>query len=46
MVSFAFAWSRVENRTICIEMYRDMDMTFWLPETEAALATVEARHDV
>jgi hypothetical protein len=24
-----------------IEMYRDMDMTFWLPETEAALAAVE-----
>ena len=25
-----------------IEMYRAMDMTFWLPETEAALAQVEA----
>ena len=25
------------------EMYRDMTMTFWLPETEAALAQVEAR---
>ena len=24
-----------------IEMYRDMEMTFWLPETEAALAEVE-----
>ena len=24
-----------------IEMYRAMDMTFWLPETEAALAQVE-----
>jgi tetratricopeptide (TPR) repeat protein len=24
-----------------IEMYRDMEMTFWLPETEAALAAVE-----
>jgi tetratricopeptide (TPR) repeat protein len=23
-----------------IEMYRDMEMTFWLPETEAALAVV------
>jgi hypothetical protein len=23
-------------------MYRDMEMTFWLPETEAALAEVEA----
>ena len=24
-----------------LEMYRSMDMTFWLPETEAALARVE-----
>lgn len=24
-----------------IEMYRDMDMTFWLPETEATLEQVE-----
>jgi tetratricopeptide (TPR) repeat protein len=24
--------------TTAVEMYRDMDMTFWLPETEAALA--------
>ena len=26
-----------------IELYRDMDMTFWLPETETALAEVEGR---
>jgi hypothetical protein len=26
-----------------ITMYRSMDMTFWLPETEAALAQVEGR---
>src|SRR5262249_48289924 len=26
-----------------IEMYRAMDMTFWLPETEAALVRVEGR---
>jgi tetratricopeptide (TPR) repeat protein len=26
-----------------IEMYRDMEMTFWLPEMEAALAEVEGR---
>src|SRR5262249_43327437 len=26
-----------------IEMYRGMDMTFWLPQTEAALAQVETR---
>ena len=25
------------------EMYRSMDMTFWLPQTEAALAQVEGR---
>src|SRR5262249_52579407 len=26
-----------------IEMYRSMEMTFWLPETKAALAQVEGR---
>jgi tetratricopeptide (TPR) repeat protein len=26
-----------------IELYRDMEMTFWLPETEAALAEVEGK---
>jgi hypothetical protein len=26
-----------------IEMYRDMEMTFWLPKTEAALAEMEGR---
>jgi len=26
-----------------IEMYRDMDMAFWLPQTEATLAQVEGR---
>ena len=26
-----------------IEMYRAMDMTFWLPQTEAALARVEGQ---
>ena len=26
-----------------MEMYRDMEMTFWLPETEATLAEVEKR---
>jgi Flp pilus assembly protein TadD len=29
--------------TTAIEMYRAMDMTFWLPQTEAALAQVEGR---
>jgi tetratricopeptide (TPR) repeat protein len=32
--------ARAELST-AIEMYRDMEMTFWLPETEAALAEVE-----
>ena len=32
--------ARAELST-AIEMYRDMAMTFWLPETEAALAQVE-----
>jgi hypothetical protein len=26
-----------------MEMYKSMDMTFWLPQTEAALAQVEGR---
>jgi tetratricopeptide (TPR) repeat protein len=26
-----------------IDMYRDMEMTFWLPETEVALAEVEGK---
>jgi hypothetical protein len=26
-----------------VEMYRAMDMTFWLPQAEAALAQVEER---
>jgi hypothetical protein len=26
-----------------IKMYKSMDMTFWLPQTEAALAQVEGR---
>jgi tetratricopeptide (TPR) repeat protein len=29
-----------------IEMYRDMEMTFWLPETEAAPAHVRVRHEI
>jgi tetratricopeptide (TPR) repeat protein len=29
--------------TTAIEMYRDMEMTFWLPETETALAAVESK---
>ncbi len=34
--------ARTELST-AIEMYRDMEMTFWLPETEAALAEVEGK---
>jgi class 3 adenylate cyclase/tetratricopeptide (TPR) repeat protein len=29
--------------SMAIELYRAMDMTFWLPQTEAALAQVEVR---
>ena len=29
--------------TAAIELYRAMDMTFWLPQAEAALAQVEGR---
>jgi tetratricopeptide (TPR) repeat protein len=34
--------ARTELST-AIEMYKSMDMTFWLPQTEAALAQVEER---
>jgi hypothetical protein len=34
--------ARAELST-AIEMYRVMDMTFWLPQTEAALAQVDTR---
>ena len=34
--------ARTELST-AIALYRDMDMTFWLPQTEAALAQVEGR---
>jgi tetratricopeptide (TPR) repeat protein len=34
--------ARIELST-AVAMYRAMDMTFWLPETEAALAQVEGR---
>jgi Flp pilus assembly protein TadD len=34
--------ARTELST-AINLYRDMEMTFWLPETEAALAAVEGR---
>ena len=30
--------------TTAIELYRTMEMTFWLPETEAALAQVQREH--
>jgi len=29
--------------TIAIELYQAMEMTFWLPQTKAALAQVEGR---
>ena len=29
--------------TTAIEMYRAMEMTFWVPQAEAALAQLEAR---
>ena len=34
--------ARTELST-AINLYRGMEMTFWLPETEAALAQVEGR---
>jgi hypothetical protein len=34
--------ARTELST-AINLYRDMEMTFWLPETEAALAAVEGQ---
>ena len=43
---YAATGQREQARTAlstAIEMYRDMDMAFWLPETEAALMQVEGR---
>jgi tetratricopeptide (TPR) repeat protein len=43
---YAAAGQRVQARTelsTAIEIYTSMDMTFWLPQTEAALAQVEGR---
>jgi tetratricopeptide (TPR) repeat protein len=43
---YAVTGQRKQARTalfMAIEMYRDMDMTFWLPQTEAALAQAEGR---
>ena len=42
---YATMGQQVQARTAlatAIEMYRGMEMTFWLPETEAALAQVDA----
>jgi tetratricopeptide (TPR) repeat protein len=43
---YAMLGQRAQARaalTTAIEMYRAMDMAFWLPQTEAALAQVEGR---
>jgi tetratricopeptide (TPR) repeat protein len=43
---YAATGQREQARTelaTAIEMYRSMDMTFWIPQTEAALAQVEDR---
>ena len=42
---YAVTGQREEARaelSMAVEMYRGMEMTFWLPETEAALAQVDA----
>jgi hypothetical protein len=43
---YATTGQREQARTalsIAMEMYRAMEMTFWLPETEATLAQMEAQ---
>jgi len=43
---YATIGCRAEARTelsTAIDLYRAMDMTFWLPQAEAALAQVEGR---
>ena len=43
---YATAGQREQAHTAlatAIALYRDMDMTFWLPQVEAALAQVEGR---
>ena len=38
---YTYARAVLRILTTAIEMYRNMEMLFWLPETEAALAEVE-----
>jgi Flp pilus assembly protein TadD len=43
---YAATGQREQARTelsTAIDLYRAMDMTFWLPQTEAAMAQVEGR---
>ena len=43
---YAATGQREQARTVlstAIEMYQEMEMTFWLPQTEAALTQVEGR---
>ena len=43
---YAATGQREQTRTAlstAVTLYRDMDMTFWLPQTEAVLAQVEGR---
>ena len=43
---YATSGQREQARTAlstAIEMYRSMEMTFWLPQVEAALVKVEGR---
>jgi hypothetical protein len=35
--------SNLQKNCVYPEMYRSMDMIFWLPQVEATLAQVEAR---
>jgi class 3 adenylate cyclase/tetratricopeptide (TPR) repeat protein len=46
---YAATGQREQARTelaAAIDLYRTMDMTFWLPQAEAALAQVKSSHDI
>jgi hypothetical protein len=38
-------WQEQARAPLCtaVDLYRSMDMTFWLPQAEAALAQMEGR---
>jgi hypothetical protein len=52
-LGFGILYAKISRReqanvelSTAIALYRAMDMTFWLPQAEAALDQVEGHHDL